>query len=53
MLQFNRNSLEIGVSFKVLARVRDATAILGYIVVTGSLVIIALVMLARRFGRDE
>ncbi len=43
----------VGVSFKVLERVRDATAILGYFVVTGTLVIIALVMLARRFGRDE
>jgi hypothetical protein len=43
----------IGLSYKVLQRVGDATAILGYFVVTGTLVIIALVALARRFGRDE
>ena len=43
----------VGISFKVLEHVRDATAILGYFVVTGTLVIIALAMLARRFGRDE
>ena len=43
----------IGLSYKALGRVGDATAILGYFVVTGTLMIIALVTLARRFGRDE
>jgi hypothetical protein len=43
----------VGVSVKVLERVRHDTAILGYFVVTGTLMIIALAMLARRFGRDE
>jgi len=43
----------IGLSYKVLENVGDATAILGYFVVTGTLMIIALVVLARRFGRDE
>ncbi len=43
----------IGLSYKVLERAGDATAILGYFVVTGTLMIIGLVTLARRFGRDE
>jgi len=43
----------VGISVKVLERVRHDTAILGYFVVTGTLMIIALAMLARRFGRDE
>ena len=43
----------LGLSYRVFQRVGDATAILGYFVVTGMLVIIALVALARRFGRDE
>ena len=42
-----------GISFKVLERVRHDTAILGYFVVTGTLMIVALAVLARRFGRDE
>jgi hypothetical protein len=42
-----------GISFEVLQRVSNGTAFFGYFVVTGTLVIIALVILARRFGRDE
>lgn len=43
----------VGISYKVLDGVNDATTGLGYLVVSGTLVIVALVMLARRFGRDE
>jgi hypothetical protein len=43
----------VGISVKVLQHVSSATATLGYFVVTSTLVIIALAMLARRFGRDE
>jgi hypothetical protein len=44
----------IGVSVKVVPRFgNDATQILAYFVVTATLMIAALVMLARRFGRDE
>lgn len=43
----------VGISYKVLERVRQDAAILGYFVVTGTLMVIALVTLARRFGRDE
>ncbi|HYB96344.1 MAG TPA: DUF2157 domain-containing protein [Vicinamibacterales bacterium] len=42
-----------GFSVRLLSIVGDATAGLLYFVVTGSLVVIALVVLARRFGRDE
>ncbi len=42
-----------GISYKILARVSGDKEIFGYIVVTGTLMIIALVVLARRFGRDE
>lgn len=45
--------LYLGISSKVLANTRNATAACGYFVVTGTLVILALVMLARRFGREE
>jgi hypothetical protein len=43
----------VGVTVEVLQRVRNETAFLSYFLVTGTLVIIALVILARRFGRDE
>lgn len=41
-----------GVSVRVLQFLDDVTAAFVYFVVTGSLVVIALVVLARRFGRD-
>jgi hypothetical protein len=44
----------IGVSAKVVPELgNDATQILAYFVVTATLMIAVLVMLARRFGRDE
>jgi hypothetical protein len=42
-----------GVSRLVLAHLTGETAILGYFVVTGALVVVALVMLARRFAPGE
>ena len=42
-----------GISVEVLQRVRSETAFFGYFVMTGALVIGALVIIARRFGRDE
>lgn len=42
-----------GISFKFLDLLSDPTLSLLYLVVTGSLVVITLVVLARRFGRDE
>ncbi|MFA5908401.1 MAG: DUF2157 domain-containing protein [Vicinamibacterales bacterium] len=42
-----------GISFKVLESIGGVTAHFLYLFVTGSLVLIALVVLARRFGRDE
>jgi hypothetical protein len=42
-----------GISIKMLERLSGATATLGYFVVTGTLVIILLATIARRFGRDE
>ena len=41
------------VSIRMLAALRSPTVSLLYFVVTGTLVVIALVVLARRFGRDE
>lgn len=43
----------IGISAKVLEHVRGVTAVLAYVVVTGTLMIVSLALLARRFGRDE
>ena len=42
-----------GISIKFLDLLRSPTAGLLYLVVTGSFVVITLVVLARRFGRDE
>lgn len=41
-----------GISLKILEALRSPTLSLFYFVVTGSMVVIALVVLARRFGRD-
>ncbi len=43
----------IGASYTLLEGIGDFEAALAYFVVTGTLVIIALVVLARRFGRDQ
>jgi len=43
----------IGITVEVLHNVHGEAAFFGYFVATGTLVIIALVILARRFGRDE
>ena len=43
----------IGVSSQVLKGVNEFTGVLTYIVVTGSMVILLVVFLARRFGREE
>jgi hypothetical protein len=42
-----------GISFAVLPHLRTVTGFLAYFVVTGSLVIVSLAVLARRFGRAE
>jgi len=42
-----------GFSIKVLEAASDATFALAYFVVTGSIVVFALVVVARTFGRDE
>lgn len=41
-----------GISAKILSELGSPTASLFYLVVTGSLVVVALVVLARRFARD-
>jgi len=41
------------ISYKVLVFIDDAFAIFWYGIITGTLVLVALVALARRFGRDE
>ena len=43
----------VGLSARLLNAVGSPTLALIYFVVTGSIVVIALVVLARRFGRDE
>ncbi len=43
----------IGVSGEILRRLGTDTAALSYIVVSSTIVILAIVMLARRFGREE
>src|SRR5262245_42717831 len=43
----------IGLSFEILRRLRADTAALAYIVVSSTIVIVAMVLLARRFGREE
>ena len=43
----------IGVSAEILRRLGSDTAALSYIVVSSTIVILAIVMLARRFGREE
>ncbi|HEV3058314.1 MAG TPA: DUF2157 domain-containing protein [Vicinamibacterales bacterium] len=42
-----------GVTIRIMRHIDTGTATFGYLVVTGTLVIILLVVLARRFGRDE
>jgi hypothetical protein len=41
------------VSSKILSVIRDSTLGLLYFIVTGSLVVVTLVVIARKFGRDE
>ena len=43
----------IGVSSEILRTIRDSTAQLLYVVVSGMIVIVSIVLLARRFGREE
>ena len=44
----------IGLSYKIVPAIDDsATRVFAYFLVTGTLMLIALVMLARRFGRDQ
>ena len=43
----------IGISSQVLPKMNEFTAVLSYLVVTGSMVILLVVFLARRFGREE
>jgi len=43
----------IGVSARLLREIETFTAALAYVVVSGSIVIVSLVVLARRFGREE
>ena len=43
----------VGLSARLLSAIGGPTLALIYFVVTGSIVVIALVVLARRFGRDE
>jgi hypothetical protein len=42
-----------GISAEVLRDINDETAVFGYIAVSGATVIAGLVMVARRFGREE
>jgi hypothetical protein len=42
-----------GVSIRLIRDVQSFTSFLAYFVVSGTIVILALVMLARRFGREE
>jgi hypothetical protein len=42
-----------GISFRLLRDISSLTAALAYLVVSGTIVIVTLVVLARRFGRDE
>jgi hypothetical protein len=42
-----------GISIRVLREMSSSTAALAYFVVSGTIVIVTLVVLARRFGRDE
>jgi hypothetical protein len=42
-----------GLSIRLLDFVGSPTLALAYFVVTGSIIVIALVVLARRIGRDE
>ena len=43
----------IGISYEVLRTLHGDTAVLSYFVVTGVIVIVAIAVLARRFGREE
>ena len=43
----------IGVSSEILRNIHDSTAQLLYVVVSGTVVIVSIVLLARRFGREE
>ena len=43
----------VGISVKVVPDIRNETAFFAYFVFTGGLMIVALAILARRFGRDE
>ena len=43
----------VGASYQVLSNLREMTAILSYIAVTGTIVIVALAKFARRFAREE
>jgi hypothetical protein len=43
----------VGISIRVLIPMNAFTPVLAYLVVSGTIVIVTLVVLARRFGRDE
>ncbi len=43
----------VGISAEVLHELREFTPVLMYFVISGSLVVLAMVLLARRFGREE
>jgi hypothetical protein len=43
----------VGISAEVLRDIREDTIEFGYIAVSGAMVITCLVMVARRFGREE
>ena len=42
-----------GISFRMLLDIGSFTSALAYLVVSGTIVIVTLVLVARRFGRDE
>ena len=42
-----------GISFRILRDIGSFTSALAYLVVSGTIVIVTLVLVARRFGRDE
>ena len=42
----------IGISVQLMRGVNDATALLAYVAISGAVVIVSLVVLARRFGRE-
>jgi len=43
----------VGITYQLMRDIHDYTAVLTYLVITGTIVMLSMVTIARRFGRQE